>query len=100
MPYYKCGKCHHEWEDTEPRACDWCDYPTPVVLEDSTPFEKMLNHMAMDLDNAYDMLIYQAGDNRKISAKFIKLAKARIRSLRDAACECAKSKQGLSIRGD
>ncbi len=41
MPYYKCSKCHHEWEDIIKRNCDWCG-AKPSVLEEETPLEKFV----------------------------------------------------------
>ena len=52
MPYWKCGKCHHEFEavtlvdkkDGEGYVCcDWCD-GYAYILEEETPLEKMLSH--------------------------------------------------------
>lgn len=40
MPYWKCGRCHHEYEDTKKKECDWCGFTNPLMLEKETPFEK------------------------------------------------------------
>jgi DNA-directed RNA polymerase subunit RPC12/RpoP len=45
MPYYHCSKCQHEFEsgDSKNKAkCDWCGARNPIILEESTPLEKML----------------------------------------------------------
>lgn len=44
MPYWKCGKCHHEYEGMEPRDCDWCGFQKEksIKLEEYTPLETML----------------------------------------------------------
>lgn len=48
MPYWGCTECHHEWEGgrTE-ETCDWCEAPGKV-LEEKTPFEKMLDDWSGD----------------------------------------------------
>ena len=43
MPYWKCGKCHHEWEAVGKRKCNWCGFSTPVKLEGKTPLEKYVD---------------------------------------------------------
>lgn len=42
MPYWFCGKCHHEWEAPGKRDCDWCGFTNPLILEKKTPLEKYL----------------------------------------------------------
>lgn len=51
MPYFGCGKCHHEWEGEgtnpdgdNPSFCDWCG-SVGVILEENTPLEKMCIEM-------------------------------------------------------
>lgn len=38
MPYWKCTKCHHEWEGSH-NICDWCS-SEGYILEEETPLEK------------------------------------------------------------
>jgi hypothetical protein len=51
MPYWKCSKCHHEWEGSflpgghNGRNCDWCQAPDPTQLEETTPLEAMLEEL-------------------------------------------------------
>jgi len=42
MPYYHCSKCHHEWEGSQERVCDWCGAVAGRVLEEKTPLERMI----------------------------------------------------------
>jgi NAD-dependent SIR2 family protein deacetylase len=48
MPYYKCSKCHHEYEDWRARKCDWCGAKKPIVLEGETPLSKLVRIMLED----------------------------------------------------
>lgn len=42
MPYFKCNKCHHEWEGAkEDTECDWCGCKKSTILEEKIPLEKM-----------------------------------------------------------
>lgn len=42
MAYWHCKKCHHEWEGSKGNdICDLCG-SLGFVLEESTPFEKMM----------------------------------------------------------
>lgn len=54
MPYYKCRKCQHEFEESdEPDlTCDWCGADKPIVLEEQTPLEKLCS----DPDTIIDIL--------------------------------------------
>jgi hypothetical protein len=45
MPYFKCSKCHHEWEGSiniHKEKCEWCGAPGKV-LEEKTPLEKLID---------------------------------------------------------
>jgi hypothetical protein len=40
MPYWKCTKCHHEWEGSH-NICDWCK-SEGYILEEETALEKSM----------------------------------------------------------
>jgi len=49
MPYYKCSKCHHEWETVTYGFvyCTWCfqddkSVNIGIMLEKETPLSRML----------------------------------------------------------
>ncbi len=54
MPYWKCSKCHHEWESTGRRKCDWCGADNPKMLEEETPFEKFIKGSKVLLERLKD----------------------------------------------
>jgi len=51
MPYWKCGRCHHEWEYPEKLECDWCGFTNPLLLEKETPFEKFCYKIGDFIEN-------------------------------------------------
>jgi len=63
MPYYKCSGCHHEWEDSQERKCDWCDTKNPIVLEEKTPLEKFVKILLKDPVGFFKGI----GDNKDVS---------------------------------
>jgi hypothetical protein len=63
MPYYKCSKCHHEWEDFQERKCDWCGTDKPTLLEKETPLEKLVNVILKDPDEFFEGI----GDKKDVS---------------------------------
>ena len=48
MPYYKCRKCHHEWEGSHCQKCDWCGVDKPIILEEKTPLAKFVKILLKD----------------------------------------------------
>jgi DNA-directed RNA polymerase subunit RPC12/RpoP len=62
MPYYKCSKCHHEWEDYRSRKCDWCG-AKPILLEEETPLEKFIKILLKDPDGFFKGI----GDKKDVS---------------------------------
>jgi len=63
MPYYKCSKCHHEWENSEERNCDWCGSDKPIILEEKTPLEKFVKILLEDPDKFFKGM----GDKKDVS---------------------------------
>jgi len=63
MPYYKCKECHHEWEDVEPRKCDWCGADKPTILEEKTPLEKFVKILLEDPVKFFEGM----GDKKDVS---------------------------------
>ncbi len=49
MPHYHCSACHHEWDGIEEsrrnEKCDWCGAGDPIMLEKTTPLERLCKHM-------------------------------------------------------
>lgn len=39
MPLFKCKECHHEWENSTKRRCEWCGADS-YVLEAKTSTER------------------------------------------------------------
>lgn len=49
MPLFHCSRCHHEWEAVGTKSvCNWCD-AEGVIIESSTPLERMLKHKMEEL---------------------------------------------------
>ena len=65
MPYYKCSECHHEWEDTIERNCDWCGANNPIILEGETPLSKLVKVMLKDPVKFFKKI----GDKKDVSHK-------------------------------
>jgi hypothetical protein len=42
MPLYHCSKCHHEWEWSAEKPCDWCGATSPRMLTRETSLEMAL----------------------------------------------------------
>lgn len=45
MPYWMCGRCHHEFEAGEKRPCDWCGFVNPLMMEEKTALEKSVKFL-------------------------------------------------------
>lgn len=69
MPYYHCRKCHHEFEripyEGEELKCDWCKADRPIILEEKTPLEKMVDNWETVMEVLIDdgNICERQGDN-------------------------------------
>lgn len=48
MPYWLCGRCHHEFEAVEKCPCDWCGFVNPLMLEEKTALEESIELLLED----------------------------------------------------
>lgn len=73
MPYYKCRKCHHEFEaiplDDEELSCDWCGSDNPTILELKTPLETMCGNWEKLMETLKDGSICERSTHKSESTR-------------------------------